>query len=80
MCKNIFSCTLCSGKKLVNKGLPFNWGMAEQIVVSAGDGILLCSKEFHVNWNDIQELMQSERSKTKRTLYTETDTLCYNRT
>ena len=28
-----------------NEGLPFNWGMAEQIVVYAGDGILLCSKE-----------------------------------
>ena len=45
LCKNIFSCTLCSGKKLENEGMPFNWGMAEQIVVYAGDGILLCSKE-----------------------------------
>ena len=32
-------------------------------------------EEFHVNWNDLQELIQSERSRTWRTLYTETDTL-----
>ena len=32
-------------------------------------------EKFHVNWNDLQELMQSERSRTRRTLYTETDTL-----
>ena len=31
-------------KKLENEGLPFNWGMAKQIVVSVGDRILLCSK------------------------------------
>ena len=31
--------------------------------------------KFHVNWNNPQELMQSERSRTRRTLYTETDTL-----
>ena len=31
--------------------------------------------KFHVNWNHLQELMQSERSRTRRTLYTETDTL-----
>ena len=43
--KNIFSCTLCSGKNLENEGMPFNWEMAKHIVVSAGDGILLCSKE-----------------------------------
>ena len=30
------------------------------------------------NWNKLQELMQSERSRTRRTLYTETDTLWYN--
>ena len=29
--------------------------------------------EFHVNWKDLQELMQSERSRTRRTLYTEAD-------
>ena len=29
-------------------------------------------EEFHVNWNDLQELMQSERSRTRRTLYTGT--------
>ena len=32
-----------------------------------------------MNWNDLQELMQSERRRTRRTLYTETDTLWYNR-
>ena len=25
--------------------MPFNWGMAEPIVVYGGDGILLCGKE-----------------------------------
>ena len=35
-------------------------------------------EEFHVNWNDLQELRQSERSRTRRTLNTETDTLWYN--
>ena len=40
--KNIYSCTFCSGKKLESEGMPFNWGMAEQVVVYAGDGILLC--------------------------------------
>ena len=31
--------------------------------------------KFYVNWEILQELMQSERSRTRRTLYTETDTL-----
>ena len=31
-----------------------------------------------MNWNDLQELMQSERSRTRRTLYILTDTLFYN--
>ena len=62
-----------------NEGISFNWGMAEQIVVYVGDGILLCQRnnkleESHVKWNDLQELMQSERSRTRRTLYTEIDT------
>ena len=35
-------------------------------------------EEYYVNWNDLQELMQSERSRTRRTLYTEMDTLWYN--
>ena len=35
-------------------------------------------EELHVNWSDLQELMQSEGSRTRRTLYTETDTLWYN--
>ena len=34
-------------------------------------------EEFHVNWKDLQELMQRERSRT-RTFYTETDTLWHN--
>ena len=37
-------------------------------------------EEFYVNWSDLQELMQSERSRTRRTLYTETDTLWNNQT
>ena len=28
----------------------------------------LSEEKFHVNWNDLQELMQSERSGTRRTL------------
>ena len=32
-------------------------------------------EEFHVNWKDLHELMQSEKSRTRRTLYTEADTL-----
>ena len=32
-------------------------------------------EEFHVNWKDLQELMQSERSRTRRTLYTKADIL-----
>ena len=43
--KNIYSCALCGGKKLENEDMSSNWGMAEQIVVYVGDGILLCSKE-----------------------------------
>ena len=35
-------------------------------------------EEFHMNWNDLHELMQSERSRTRITLYTETETLWHN--
>uniref|UniRef100_A0A5F8GCA3 urocanate hydratase n=1 Tax=Monodelphis domestica TaxID=13616 RepID=A0A5F8GCA3_MONDO len=35
-------------------------------------------EEFHGDWNNLQEV-KSERSRTRRTLYTETDTLWYNR-
>ena len=28
-------------------------------------------EEFHANWKDLQELMQRERSRTRRTLYTD---------
>ena len=45
-CAKIFIAVLfVVAKKLENKGMSFNWGMAEQIVISVGDGILLCSKE-----------------------------------
>ena len=37
-------------------------------------------EKFHVNLNDLQELMQSERSRTRRTLYTKSDTLWYDQT
>ena len=57
-----------------NEGMSFNWGMAKQIVVSVDE-----LEKFYVNWNDLQELMQNERRRTRRT-YTETDTLWYNRT
>ena len=39
--KNIHSHTLCGRKKSENEGMSFNWGMAEQVLVSVGDGILL---------------------------------------
>ena len=32
-------------------------------------------EEFYVNWKDLQELIQSERMRTRRTLYTEADIL-----
>ena len=35
-------------------------------------------EELHVNWNDLQELMLIESSRTRKTLYTETDTLWHN--
>ena len=37
-------------------------------------------EKFHVNWNDLQELMKNERSRTRRILYTEAETLWYNGT
>ena len=48
--------------------------MAEQIMIYAGDERNCAERndeleEFHVNWNDLQELKQSERSRTRRTLY-----------
>ena len=85
-CTKIFIAALfVVAKKMENKGMPFNWGKAKQIVAYVGDGILLCSKnneleKFLVNWKDLQELMQNERSRTRRTLYTETDPLWYNQT
>ena len=45
-CIKIFRAELfVVARKLENEGMSFNWRMAEQIVVYAGDGILLCSKE-----------------------------------
>ena len=45
-CTKIFIATLFTmAKKLEIEGMFFNWGMAKQIVVSVGDGILLYSKE-----------------------------------
>ena len=35
-------------------------------------------EKFHVNQNEFQELTQSERSRTRTTLYTEADTLWQN--
>ena len=34
--------------------------------------------KFYANWKNLQELMQSEGSRTRRTLYTEMDTLRLN--
>ena len=45
-CTKIF----CGGKELENDGMSFNWGMAKQIVVSVGDGILLL--KGIMNWKD----------------------------
>ena len=81
--KNIYSCIFCSGKKLENEGMPFNWGMAEQIVYMLVMEYYCAERnneleEYYVNWKALQELMQSERSRTRRTLYTEADTLWQN--
>ena len=35
-------------------------------------------EEFHMNWKVPQELMQSERSRVRRTSHTEMDALCHN--
>ena len=46
-CTKIFIAALfCSGKKLEIKGLNIHWGMAEEIAVHAGGGILSCYKEW----------------------------------
>ena len=43
-CTKIFiAMVFVVAKKMENEGMPFNWGMAEQVVVYAGDGILLCN-------------------------------------
>ena len=40
--KIVLAALFVLAKKLENEDMPFNWGVAEQIVVYAGDGILLC--------------------------------------
>ena len=83
--KNIYSHALCGDKKLENGGCPSigEWLnklwyllVMEYYCADKNDEL----EEFHVKWKDPQELMQSERSRTRRTLYTETDTLWYNQT
>ena len=49
MYKNIYSSPLCGGQKLEIKGMPINWGMAEQVVVHVCKGILLCCKKWLMN-------------------------------
>ena len=45
-CTKIFIAALfVVAKNWKVRELEFNWGMAKQIVVCVGDGILLCSKE-----------------------------------
>ena len=45
-CTKIFIAVLfVVAKKMENEGISIDWGMAEDIVVSDGDGILLYSKE-----------------------------------
>ena len=63
-----------------NERMSFNWGMTKQIVWLFMMEYYFAQRnnkleKFHVNWNDLQELIQSERSRTRRMLYTETDTL-----
>ena len=35
-------------------------------------------EEFHVNWNNLQELMRSKRNRTRRILYIEKNTRWHN--
>ena len=78
----MFSCALCSGKKTnwktrvcpsIGEWLNKLWYMLVMEYYCAQRNNEL--EEFHVNCNDLQELMQSERSRTKKTLYTESDIL-----
>ena len=50
-CTKIFIAAHCGGKKLENEGMPFNWGMAEQIVVYVGDGDTSALKGI-TNWQN----------------------------
>ena len=79
-CTKLFTATLCGGKNWKMKECPsigewLNklWYMLVMEYYCAQRNNKL--EEFHVNWNDLQELMQSERSRTRRILYTETDSL-----
>ena len=85
MCPKVFIMILfVVANKLQKVSVSIDWRMAEQIVVSHDDGILLYSErnneleDFNVNCNNLHELMQSIRSRTRRTLYTETDALWHN--
>ena len=79
--KNIYSHTLCVVAKnwkmrecpLIGKWLNKLWYLLVMEYYCAQRNNEL--EEFHVNWKDLQELMQSERSRTRRPLYTEADTL-----
>ena len=63
-----------------NEEVSLNWEMAKQIVVYGGNETLLCLRndeleDFYMKWKNLHELMQSEMSRTKRTLYMERETL-----
>ena len=78
--KIVIAALFMVAKKLENEGMSFNWVMAEQIWYMLLMGFYCAQRnnkleKFQVNWDDLQELMQSERCRTRRTLYTETDTL-----
>ena len=51
-------------KKLENKGVSLNRGMAEQIVVYDGGGILLSYKEWRTDWF-LYELERPPRTDTE---------------
>ena len=76
-CTKIFIATLFVVAKNWKMTMSFNWGMVMEYYCAQRNNKL---EKFHVNWNDLQELKQSERRRTRRMLYTETDTLWYNQT
>ena len=83
MYENIFSCALCDDQKTGNRVCPsigewLNklWYLLVMEYYCAERNNEM--EKFHVNWNDLQELMQSERIRTRITLYTEAHMLWYN--